>query len=84
MPSIPLMGKSPRGGSTSRKGGKRPAARKPAKKKPAPRKPAPRRELEQRHLDLIGLGLLALGLYLGFVLYAGWDGGSAGSGSRWP
>ncbi|MCO5326806.1 MAG: DNA translocase FtsK [Solirubrobacterales bacterium] len=80
MPSIPLMGKSPRGGSTSRKGGKRPAARKPAKKKPAPRKPAPRRELEQRHLDLIGLGLLALGLYLGFVLYAGWDGGSAGSG----
>ena len=38
------------------------------------------RELEQRHLDLIGLCLIALGLYLGFVLYAGWDGGSAGSG----
>ena len=41
--------------------------------------PAPR-ELEQRHLDLIGLGLLAAGLYLGFVLYAGWDGGLGGSG----
>ncbi|MFN8150705.1 MAG: DNA translocase FtsK [Solirubrobacterales bacterium] len=79
MPSIPLMGKSSRGGSTPRKGGKRPAARKPAKNKPTP-KPAPRRELEQRHLDLIGLALLGLGLYLGFVLYAGWDGGSAGSG----
>lgn len=73
MPSIPLMGRRPRGGSASRKRGKRPAARKPAKK-------PKRREFEQRHLDLIGLGLLALSLYLGFVLYAGWDGGSAGAG----
>ena len=66
-------------------------ARKPAPKKPAARKPAPRkrvtparsappRELDQRHLDLIGLAMLAAGLYLGFVLYAGGDGGSAGSG----
>ena len=38
------------------------------------------RELEQRHLDLIGLGLLAAALYLGFVLYAGWNGGLGGSG----
>ena len=75
MPSIPLLGKSPRGGRNVRTRGKRPAARKPAKKP----KPSPR-QLEQRQLDLIGLGLLALGLYLGFVLYAGWDGGSAGSG----
>ena len=37
-------------------------------------------ELEQRHLDLIGLGLLAAALYLGFVLYAGWDGGLGGAG----
>ncbi|MEO8092293.1 MAG: DNA translocase FtsK [bacterium] len=34
--------------------------------------------LEQRHLDVIGLALLALGLYLGLVLYGGWDGGPVG------
>jgi DNA segregation ATPase FtsK/SpoIIIE, S-DNA-T family len=34
--------------------------------------------LEQRHLDLIGLGLVAAGIYLGFVLYVGWDGGPVG------
>src|SRR3954451_25431173 len=60
-----------------------------AKKKPA-RKPAPRRArrsapqlhlptLEQRQLDLIGLGLVALALFFGFLVYAGWDGGRAGS-----
>jgi S-DNA-T family DNA segregation ATPase FtsK/SpoIIIE len=68
-----------------------------AKKKPA-RKPAARRArrsapqfhlptLEQRQLDLIGLGLVALALFFGFVVYAGWDGGRAGSqsveGLRW-
>ena len=34
--------------------------------------------LEQRHLDMIGLGLVAAGVYLGFVLYVGWDGGPVG------
>jgi S-DNA-T family DNA segregation ATPase FtsK/SpoIIIE len=34
--------------------------------------------LEQRHLDLIGLGLVAAGVYLGCVLYVGWDGGPVG------
>src|SRR5689334_2768141 len=67
-----------------------------AKKKPA-RKPAPRARrarphmhlpaLEQRQLDLIGLGLVALALFFGFLVYAGWDGGRAGSnaveGLRW-
>ena len=68
-----------------------------AKKKPA-RKPAPRRArrsaphfhlptLEQRQLDLIGLGLVALALFFGFLVYAGWDGGRAGTnaveGLRW-
>jgi S-DNA-T family DNA segregation ATPase FtsK/SpoIIIE len=68
-----------------------------AKKKPA-RKPAARRArrsgpqvhlptLEQRHLDVIGLGLVALALFFGFLVYAGWDGGRAGSeaveGLRW-
>jgi DNA segregation ATPase FtsK/SpoIIIE, S-DNA-T family len=45
----------------------------------AGRSPAPR-ELEQRHLDLLGLACLGLSLYLGFVLYGGWDGGRAGEG----
>jgi S-DNA-T family DNA segregation ATPase FtsK/SpoIIIE len=58
----------------SPKKGKKPVARKTPTPKTAPR------ELEQRHLDLIGLGLLAAALYLGFVLYAGWDGGLGGSG----
>jgi S-DNA-T family DNA segregation ATPase FtsK/SpoIIIE len=35
--------------------------------------------LEQRHLDVIGIALAALGLYLGFVLYGGWDGGRVGA-----
>ena len=34
--------------------------------------------LEQRHLDLIGLGLIAAAVYLGCVLYVGWDGGPVG------
>src|SRR3954454_6753518 len=51
---------------------------------PAP-KPKPRRTprdvvagLEQHHLDLIGLGLIAVAVYLGCVLYVGWDGGPVG------
>jgi S-DNA-T family DNA segregation ATPase FtsK/SpoIIIE len=34
--------------------------------------------LEQRHLDLIGLGTCAVAVYLGCVLYVGWDGGPVG------
>jgi len=49
-------------------------------KSAARRAPSLPRDLEQRHLDLIGLGLLAAALYLGFVLYAGWDGGLGGDG----
>jgi S-DNA-T family DNA segregation ATPase FtsK/SpoIIIE len=47
---------------------------------PKPRK-SPREVvagLEQRHLDLIGLGLIAVAVYLGCVLYVGWDGGPVG------
>ena len=36
--------------------------------------------LEQRHLDLIGLFLIAVGVYLGFVLFFGWEGGKVGYG----
>jgi S-DNA-T family DNA segregation ATPase FtsK/SpoIIIE len=35
---------------------------------------------EQRHLDLIGLFLIAAGVYLGFVLFFGWNGGKVGYG----
>src|ERR1700737_211600 len=30
--------------------------------------------------DLLGLGLIALGVFMGFVLYGGWNGGRAGHG----
>ena len=56
------------------------AAKRPVAKRPAPKRAAEPRVLEQHHLDLFGLALLATALFLGFVLYAGWDGGSAGSG----
>jgi DNA segregation ATPase FtsK/SpoIIIE, S-DNA-T family len=36
--------------------------------------------LEQRELDVIGLALVALGVFLGLVLYQGFDGGRAGRG----
>jgi len=52
-------------------------SRKPARKnRPSPREVVAR--LEQRHLDLIGLGLIAVAIYLGCVLYVGWDGGPVG------
>ncbi len=95
MSSIPFLRPKKRGGG-SRKRGKPPVARKraktparraPARKPPArsrskatPVRSAAPRELEQRHLDLVGLALLAAALFMGFVLYAGWDGGSAGYG----
>ncbi len=63
-------------------------ARKPAARKAAPRRPArsSRRpeflpaELEQHQREVLGLSLLALAVYLGVVLYLGWDGGRLGSG----
>src|SRR5215216_2832149 len=52
-------------------------ARKPARtNRPGPREIVA--GLEQRHLDLIGLGLIAIAVYLGCVLYVGWDGGPVG------
>ena len=56
-----------------------------ARRKPRARRAAPQpawRErlpvLEQRHWDLIGLALVALGIFLGFLVYLGWQGGAAG------
>jgi S-DNA-T family DNA segregation ATPase FtsK/SpoIIIE len=85
MSLIPSWPSSKRGRSTSGRGGGS-GARKPAKKKAVPKgsSVAPARAgsagLEQRTLDLIGLGCLAAGLYLGFVLYGGWEGGKVGEG----
>jgi DNA segregation ATPase FtsK/SpoIIIE, S-DNA-T family len=36
--------------------------------------------LDQRGRDVLGLALVAVGLFMGFVLYVGWDGGGAGHG----
>ncbi len=36
--------------------------------------------LDQRGRDVLGLGLAAVGVFMGFVLYGGWDGGRAGHG----
>jgi DNA segregation ATPase FtsK/SpoIIIE, S-DNA-T family len=36
----------------------------------------------QRRLDLAGLGCIALSVYLGYVLYFGWNGGAVGSGAE--
>ncbi len=41
-----------------------------------PRLPA----LDQRGRDVLGLACVALGVFLGFVLYGGWNGGRAGHG----
>ncbi len=36
--------------------------------------------LDERQRDVLGLGLVAVGVFMGFVLYAGWDGGRVGHG----
>jgi S-DNA-T family DNA segregation ATPase FtsK/SpoIIIE len=73
-----LLTRKPRSkGRGSQRARPRTRSRAPA---PAPRK-SPRElmaGLEQRHLDLIGLGLVAIAVYLGCVLYVGWDGGPVG------
>jgi S-DNA-T family DNA segregation ATPase FtsK/SpoIIIE len=35
-------------------------------------------QLDQRERDVLGLALIASGVFIGFVLYGGWDGGRAG------
>ena len=36
----------------------------------------------QRRLDLAGLGCIGLAVYLGYVIYLGWNGGTVGNGSE--
>jgi DNA segregation ATPase FtsK/SpoIIIE, S-DNA-T family len=38
-------------------------------------------ELDQRQRDMLGFATIALGVFLGFVLYGGWNGGRVGSAS---
>jgi S-DNA-T family DNA segregation ATPase FtsK/SpoIIIE len=82
-----------KGGSASARKRRTPA---PARRRPArrSRKRAPAQAirgalarsfasmpvLDQRQRELLGLAALALGAFLAFVLYGGWDGGSAGHG----
>jgi S-DNA-T family DNA segregation ATPase FtsK/SpoIIIE len=54
-------------------------ARRRARKKPAKKRSfRPRLKLQLVHPELWGLGLVAFGLFLGSVVYAGWNGGYAG------
>ncbi len=39
-------------------------------------------EVLQRRLDLAGLACIGLAVYLGYVLYLGWNGGTVGNGSE--
>src|SRR5215813_8203888 len=43
------------------------------------RRPARGRPRSLQHPELWGLGLVALGLFLGSVIYAGWNGGYVGA-----
>ncbi len=49
---------------------------------PAKSKRARAEEARQRRLDLVGLGLIALAVYLGYVVFLGWNGGKVGSASE--
>ena len=67
---------------------KKQPARSP-RRRGAGRKPARRRgrsgtspEVLQRRLDLAGLACIALAVYLGYVIYLGWNGGAVGNGAQ--
>src|SRR5262245_9775480 len=67
---------------------RKPAARSNARGRQARgRRPARGRrisaeEARQRRMDLLGLCCMALAIYLGYVIYLGWDGGSVGDGTE--
>src|SRR3954465_3505999 len=58
-----------------RKGGVRPRAKARGRSGPSP-------EVMQRRLDLAGLCCIGLAVYLGYVIYLGWNGGAVGNGSE--
>jgi S-DNA-T family DNA segregation ATPase FtsK/SpoIIIE len=67
---------------------KRQPARSPKKRGGARKRPASRGrrqtspEVMQRRLDLAGLCCIGLAVYLGYVIYLGWNGGAVGNGSQ--
>jgi DNA segregation ATPase FtsK/SpoIIIE, S-DNA-T family len=61
--------------SPKRRGG---ARRRPAAKGRSRTSP----EVMQRRLDLAGLCCIGLAVYLGYVIYLGWNGGAVGNGSQ--
>jgi S-DNA-T family DNA segregation ATPase FtsK/SpoIIIE len=42
--------------------------------------PAPLSQLDQRQIDMLGFATIAVGVFMGFVLYGGWNGGRVGQG----
>src|SRR3954452_24603724 len=65
---------------------KRQPARGKKRKPPARGRPRAKRgtspEVMQRRLDLAGLCCIGLAVYLGYVIYLGWNGGTVGNGSE--
>jgi DNA segregation ATPase FtsK/SpoIIIE, S-DNA-T family len=67
---------------------RRKAARNPRRGRAGARARSPRRgrkaspEVLQRRLDLAGLACIGLAVYLGYVLYLGWNGGTVGNGAE--
>ena len=66
---------------------RRPAQRAPQKRagsaaRSARRKAPPSPEVMQRRMDLLGLCFMALAVYLGYVIYLGWNGGTAGNAAE--
>src|SRR5437867_2946404 len=78
--------------ATKRSPARRPARRRPARGRARTRRARPLRAslarlsagaarlraLDERDRDALGLALIAAGVFLGFVLYGGWNGGHAG------
>jgi DNA segregation ATPase FtsK/SpoIIIE, S-DNA-T family len=56
--------------------------RKPAARGRARAKGRASPEVLQRRLDLAGLSCIGLAVYLGYVIYLGWNGGTVGDGSE--
>jgi DNA segregation ATPase FtsK/SpoIIIE, S-DNA-T family len=56
--------------------------RKPAARGRARGKGGTSPEVLQRRLDLAGLSCIGLAVYLGYVIYLGWNGGTVGDGSE--
>jgi S-DNA-T family DNA segregation ATPase FtsK/SpoIIIE len=61
--------------SPKRRGGSRKGARGRSRGRNSP-------EVLQRRLDLAGLAGIGLAIYLGYVIYLGWNGGTVGDGSE--